>query len=535
MDFKNRIKHAWNAFMNKDPTPAVELGPSSYYYPERTQNRSQADRSMITSIFNRIAMDVASIEIMHSKVDADGNFLDHIDSPLNECLQISANIDQTGRALIQDAVQRMLETGSVALVPIVSDDNPNETGTFDIYDVRCGNIVQWYPRKVEVEVYNDKATKGTIEKLLLDKEIVCIIQNPMYSIMNAPSSVLNRIFKKLALLDVIDNENASNKLNMIIQVPYSTRSQLHQDNAARRRKEIEDQLINNPYGIAYMDINEKLIQLSKPLESNLLEHIKYLMETYKNQLGITDAILNNTASESEMNNYIKRTIEPICAAICDEMKRKWLTKTARTKGQSIIYYEDPFRLIPVTEIAKLADVLSRNEIMTSNEMRQKIGMKPSDDPRADELNNANMPDYYPPEDQNGYVTDDGSQEPLSEEEAQAEGVEPQTEEEMIIPDDQSFVNFDDGEEETEEPEEETVEEEVEIPEGEGFSLFGENEEEETEESEAPEEESTEESSDETKFSLFQNNSGSESENTFKLFKDEDEEEEDEKKTFSLFK
>lgn len=391
MDFKNRIKHAWNAFMNKDPTPVQELGPSSYYYPERTQTRSQNDRSMINSIFNRIAIDVASVEIMHAKVDEDGNYVDHIDSPLNECLNVSANIDQTGRALIQDAVQRMFTQGVVSLAPIVSDDNPNETGTYDIYDIRCGDIVQWYPRKVEVEIYNDKT--GQIEKLLLDKEIVCIIQNPMYEIMNAPSSILSRIFKKLALLDVVDNENASNKLNMIIQVPYSTRSQLHQDNATRRRKEIEDQLVNNPYGIAYMDINEKLIQLSRPLESNLLEHIKYLMETYKNQLGITDAILNGTANEAEMNNYIKRTIEPICAAICDEMKRKWLTKTARTKGQSIIYYEDPFRLIPVSEIAKLADVLSRNEIMTSNEMRQKIGMKPSDDPKADELNNANMPDY----------------------------------------------------------------------------------------------------------------------------------------------
>jgi hypothetical protein len=301
----------------------------------------------------------------------------------------------------------MFTQGVVALAPIVSDDNPNETGTYDIYDIRCGDIVQWYPRKVEVEIYNDKV--GRIEKLLLDKEIVCIIQNPMYEIMNAPSSILNRIFKKLALLDVVDNENASNKLNMIIQVPYSTRSQLHQDNASRRRKEIEDQLINNPYGIAYMDINEKLIQLSRPLESNLLEHIKYLMETYKNQLGITDAILNGTASEAEMNNYIKRTIEPICAAICDEMKRKWLTKTARTKGQSIIYYEDPFRLIPVSEIAKLADVLSRNEIMTSNEMRQKIGLKPSDDPRADELNNANMPDY-PQEDPNAMMPQEGEQE-----------------------------------------------------------------------------------------------------------------------------
>ena len=511
MDFRNRIKHAWNAFMNKDPTPTTELGPSSYSYPERTQTRSQTDRSMITSIFNRIAMDVASIEILHSKVDGDGNFLDHIDSSLNECLQVSANIDQTGRALIQDAVQRMLKDGVVVLAPIVSDDNPNETGTYDIYDIRCGTITQWYPKKVEVEIYNDN--KGTIDRLLLDKEIVCIIQNPMYDIMNAPSSVLNRIFKKLALLDVVDNENASNKLNMIIQVPYSTRSQLHQDNASRRRKEIEDQLINNPYGIAYMDINEKLIQLSRPLESNLLEHIKYLMETYKNQLGITDAILNNTANESEMNNYIKRTIEPICAAICDEMKRKWLTKTARTKGQSIIYYEDPFRLIPVTEIAKLADVLSRNEIMTSNEMRQKIGMRPSDDPRADELNNANMPDYYPPDQEQEMVTDDGSQEPMSQEEAEVQGTEPQSVEEaediqeeveeVPVPTDQSFIRF--SEPKAEEPEEETE------PEDEGFTLFS--------EPENQNEESVEEEP-ETK--------------SFTLFKDE-EEEDDKKKTFSLFK
>lgn len=391
MDFKNRIKHAWNAFMNKDPTPSIELGPSSYYYPERTQTRSSNDRSMINSIFNRIAIDVATVEIMQAKVDERGNFVDYMKTPLNECLQVSANIDQTGRALIQDSVQRMFKEGCVALVPIVSDNNPNETGTFDIYDIRCGVVTQWYARKVEIELYNDKT--GNIQKLLLDKEIVCIIQNPMYEIMNAPSSLLNRIFKKLALLDVVDNENASNKLNMIIQVPYSTRSQLHQDNAARRRKEIEDQLINNPYGIAYMDVNEKMIQLSRPLESNLLDHIKYLMETYKNQLGITDAVLNGTANESEMNNYIKRTVEPICAAICDEMKRKWLTQTARTKGQSIVYYSDPFKLIPISEIAKFADVLSRNEIMTSNELRQKMGMPPSDDPRADELNNANMPDY----------------------------------------------------------------------------------------------------------------------------------------------
>lgn len=399
MDFKNRIKHAWNAFMNKDPTPTQELGPSYAYYPERTQLRGYTDRSMINSIFNRIAMDVAAVDFMHCKVDDRGNFVEKIKSALNECIQVDANLDQTGRALLQDCVQRMFKIGVVALVPVETDDNPNETGTYDIYNIRCANITQWYPHHVEVEIYNDKT--GNIERLKLDKEIVSIIQNPMYDIMNAPSSILNRIFKKLALLDVVDNENASNKLNMIIQVPYSTRSQLHQDNAARRRKEIEDQLVNNPYGIAYMDINEKLIQLSKPLEANLLEHIKYLMETYKNQLGITDAILNGTANEAEMNNYIHRTIEPICAAICDEMKRKWLTKTARSKGQSIVYYSDPFKLIPVNEIAKFADVLSRNEIMTSNELRQKMGMPPSDDPRADELNNANMPDYPQEGNQNG--------------------------------------------------------------------------------------------------------------------------------------
>ena len=403
MDFKNRIKHAWNAFLNKDPTPPVDLGPSSYYYPERTQTKTQNDRSMINSIFNRIAIDVSTVKILQAKVDDNGNFVEAMKTPLTECLQVSANIDQTGRALIQDAVQRMFKEGCVALAPIVSDDNPNNTGTYDIYDIRCGIVTQWYPRKVEVEIYNDK--KGTMDRLLLDKEIVCIIQNPMYDIMNSPSSLLSRIFKKLALLDVVDNENASSKLNMIIQVPYSTRSQLHQDNATRRRKEIEDQLVNNPYGIAYMDINEKLIQLSKPLESNLLEHIKYLMETYKNQLGITDAVLNGTANESEMNNYIRRTVEPICAAICDEMKRKWLTQTARTKGHSIVYYSDPFKLIPLTDIAKFADVLSRNEIMTSNELRQKMGMPPSDDPRADELNNANMPDN-PEEVQNEVEVDE---------------------------------------------------------------------------------------------------------------------------------
>ena len=391
MDFKNRIKHAWNAFMNKDPTPPQDLGSSYTYYPERVQIRSFNDRSMINSIFNRIAMDVAQIDMVQAKVDENGYFLEKTKVPLNECLSTSANIDQTGRALMQDAVQRMFKEGVVALVPISADDNPNETGTYDIYELRCASILQWYPKYVELEIYND--VYGRMDRVTMSKEIVCIIQNPMYDIMNEPSSILNRIYKKLSLLDVVDNESASNKFNMVIQVPYSTRSQLHQENANRRRSEIEDQLVNNPYGIAYMDINEKITMLNRPLENNILEHVKYLMDTFKAQLGITDSILNGTATEAEMNNYLNRIIEPICAAFCDEMKRKWLTQTARTKGQSFLFFRNPFKIVPVTELAKLADVLSRNEIATGNELRRVMGLKPSDDPKADELNNANMPDY----------------------------------------------------------------------------------------------------------------------------------------------
>ena len=393
MDFKNRIKHAWNAFMGRDPTPEqyqdIGVGYSS---PPITQSqRSYTDRSIINSIYNKIARDVAVISFVHCRTDKNGNYVEAIKSPLQECLKVEANLDQTGPALIQDAVTRMLKQGTVAIVPTDCDHNPDETGTFDIYQIQCADILEWYPKKIKVNIWNP--IKGRHEERFFEKETAAIVTNPMYDIMNEPNSILQRINKKLALLDVIDNESASTKLNMIVQVPYNTRSTMKQDYANRRINEIEEQLADSPRGIAYMDINEKLIQLSRPLENNLLEHIKYLMDTYKQQLGISDELLNGQANEVIWNNYVTSIIEPICVALTLEMKRKWLTQTARTKGQSIVFFKDPFRYVPTTEIAKIADVFSRNQIMTPNELRQKVGMPPSDDPKADELNNANMPDY----------------------------------------------------------------------------------------------------------------------------------------------
>lgn len=393
MDFKNRIKHAWNAFMGRDPTPEEyqDMGPAYATLPITQSYRSYNDRSIINAIYNKIARDVAAINIYHCMADQYGHYVSPIKSPLQECLTVEANIDQSGTALIQDAVERMLKQGVVAIIPTDSDNDPDETGTFKIFQLECADIIEWYPRKIKVRIWNPY--KGQFEERIFSKEIAAIIQNPMYSIMNEPNSVLQRIYKKLSLLDVVDNESASTKLNMIIQVPYNTKSTMKQDYANRRISEIEEQLADSPRGIAYMDINEKLIQLSKPLENNLLDHIKYLMDMFKQQLGISDELLNGTAPENVINNYITSIIEPICVALVNEMKRKWLTQTARTKGQSIVFFKDPFRYIPTSEIAKIADVYSRNQIMTPNELRQKVGMPPSEDPKADELNNANMPDY----------------------------------------------------------------------------------------------------------------------------------------------
>lgn len=391
MDLRRRIKHAWNAFMGRDSTEKefADLGPSYASSPITSQLRSYSDRSIINSIFNMIARDVASIDFVHAKVDKDGHYVETLDTPLEECLSVEANLDQTGPALIQDAVGRMLRKGVVAIVPFECSRNPDDTGTYDIYGVRCADIIAWYPKHIKVRIYNEN--DGQFYDKIVLKENAAIIQNPMYDIMNEPNSILQKIYKKLALLDVIDNESASTKLNMIIQMPYNTRSTMKQDYAQKRIDEVEDQLANSPRGIAYMDVNEKLIQLNKPLENNLLEHVKYLMDTYKQQLGVNDELLSNTFNEVTYNNYSMRIIEPICVAFCTEMKRKWLTKTARTQGQSITFFRDQFRNIPTSEIAKIADVLSRNEIMSSNELRQKMGLKPSDDPRANELNNANMP------------------------------------------------------------------------------------------------------------------------------------------------
>lgn len=393
MDFKNRIKHAWNAFMGRDPTPEdyQNLGPGYATSPITTSYRSYTDRSIINSIYNLIARNISAIDFVHCRTDENGHYINSISSSLQECLKTEANIDQTGPALIQDAVTRMLKQGVVAIIPTDCDNNPDETGTYNIYQLQCADILEWYPKKIKVRIWNPY--KGEFQEKFFLKETAAIITNPMYDIMNEPNSILQRIYKKLSLLDVIDNESASTKLNMIIQVPYNTRSQLKQDYAQKRIDELEEQLKDSPRGIAYMDINEKLIQLSKPLENNLLEHVKYLMDTFKQQLGISDELLNGTANEVILNNYASNILEPICVAITLEMRRKWLTQSARTRGQSIVFFKDQFRYIPTSELAKLADVLSRNQIMTPNELRQKMGMPPSDDPKADELNNANMPDY----------------------------------------------------------------------------------------------------------------------------------------------
>ena len=436
MDFKNRIKHAWNAFMNKDPTPQETVGPSYGVTPaNRSYSYGFSDRSIVNSIINRVSRDVAAIDFIHASTDENGHFLKVIKDSLNECLTVEANLDQTGKDMIQDAVTRMLESGFVAIVPIECDNNPNNTGTYEIYELRCAEIIQWYPSYVRVKIYDER--DGQEKERIFAKDIVAIVQNPLYEIMNKPNSLPNRINRKLALLDVIDNENGSTKLNMIIQVPYNTRSPVKQQYAENRINELENQLANSPRGIGYMDINEKIIPLSKPLENNLLEHIKYLSDLYKSQIGISDAILNNTANEAEYNNYSASIIEPICVALCDEMKRKFFTKTARSKGHSIIFYRDQFRNVPVTAIAKIADTLSRNQIMTPNELRQKMGMPPSDDPKADELNNANMPDENPG------MADYANMQmmPQDEMDQMQQPMEPETPMEAEIPDDQNQNEF----------------------------------------------------------------------------------------------
>ena len=384
-----RLKHAWNAFRNRDPTMDFRDSGTAYYYrPDRPRFTRGNERSIITSVLNRIALDASAIDILHVRLDDNGRFLETIDSGINNCLTLSANVDQTGRALKQDIIMSMLDEGCVAIIPTDTTTDPKKTESYRIDTMRVGKIVQWRPHHVQIRAYNENT--GKKEEIWLPKSVVAIIENPLYAVMNEPNSTMQRLIRKLALLDVTDEQTASGKLDLIIQLPYVIKTEARRQQAETRRKDIEMQLAGSKYGIAYTDGTEKITQLNRSVENNLMKQVEYLTNQLYSQLGITQAILDGTADDKTMLNYYNRTIEPIVAAIVDEMKRKFLTKTARTQHQSIQFFRDPFRLVPVNDIAEIADKFTRNEIMTSNEIRQIVGMKPSDDPKADELRNSNI-------------------------------------------------------------------------------------------------------------------------------------------------
>ncbi|HHX36455.1 MAG TPA: phage portal protein [Clostridiaceae bacterium] len=384
----SRLKHAWNAFTNNEASHYRDVGASYFYRPDRPRLTRGNERSIVTSVYNRIALDAAAINVQHVRLDENNRFLSIIDSGLNNCLTVEANIDQIGRAFMQDVVMSMLDEGSVAIVPIDTTFNPEVTGSYDILSMRTGKILEWYPKHIRVRVYNERT--GTKQDIIVAKSTVAIIENPLYAVINEPNSTMQRLIRKLNLLDVIDEQSSSGKLDLIIQLPYIVKTEARRKQAENRRLEIEKQLTGSKYGIAYTDGTERITQLNRPVENNLMKQIEYLTSMLYSQLGITQSILDGTADEKTMLNYYNRTIEPILSAIVDEMKRKFLTKTARSELQSILFFRDPFKLVPVNEISEIADKFTRNEILTSNEMRQIIGMKPSDDPKADELRNKNL-------------------------------------------------------------------------------------------------------------------------------------------------
>lgn len=390
INFSSRIKHAWNAFVNnRDPTTYHRYVSNSYSHrPDRPRFSRGTERSIVTSIYNRIALDVASNSIKHCKVDENGRYISEMKSGLNTCLNLEANIDQTSRAFVQDIVVSMFDEGCVAIVPVDTTFDPTITGSYDITSMRTAKILEWYPDRVKVRLYNDKT--GNKEELILPKNVVGIIENPLYAVINEPNSTMQRLIRKLILLDAIDEQSGSGKLDLIVQLPYSVKSPTRRAQAEDRRKDIEEQLTNSKYGIAYVDATEHVTQLNRSVDNNLMKQIEYLTAMLYSQLGITQAVLDGTADEKTMLNYITRTIEPIISAIVDEMKRKFLTKTARTQLQTIMFFRDPFKLVPVNNIAEIADKFTRNEILTSNEIRQIIGIKPSDDPKADMLLNSNL-------------------------------------------------------------------------------------------------------------------------------------------------
>ena len=388
MNIGSRLKHAWNAFLNRDPPGSRYYGGGYSYRPDRMRFSRGSERTIINAIYNRIALDAASITINHVKLDENNRFDSIIDSGLNYCLNTEANADQTGRGLIQDIVMTFLEEGVAAVVPEKTNFDPRYSNSYEIYSMRVGAPVEWYPNHVRVRLFNELT--GQKEEITFPKKMVALIENPFYAVMNAPNSTMQQLVRKLALLDVVDEQAGSGKLDMIIQLPYVIKSPARREQAEQRRADIEQQLSGSKYGIAYTDGTERIVQLNRSLENNILKSIEYLTNMVYSQLGVTQEILNGTADEKTMNNYMNRIIEPVIAAIADEFKRKFLTKTARTQGQSIMFFRDPFRLAPVSMIAEMADKFTRNEIMTPNEFRQVIGMKPSKDPKSDQLANRNI-------------------------------------------------------------------------------------------------------------------------------------------------
>lgn len=389
LSFGSRLKSAWNAFTNRDPTPLYgSIGTGYTTRPDRPRLSRGNEKSIVTSVYNRMSLDVAAINIKHCRLDENERYIETINSSLNECLSLEANIDQTSRSFLQDVVISMFDEGAVAIVPVDTDKDPNLTNSYDILSMRTGKILEYRPRHVQVRVYNDRT--GQKEDVWMPKSQVAIVENPLYAVINDPNSTMQRLKRKLALLDVTDEQTASGKLDLIIQLPYVIKSEARRQQAEDRRKDIEMQLSGSKYGIAYTDGTEKITQLNRSVENQLLQQIEYLTNQLFSQLGMTQSILDGTADEQTMLNYYNRSIEPIVSAIVDEMKRKFLTKTARTQGQSISAFRDPFKLVPINNIAEIADKFTRNEILTSNEIRQIIGMKPSQDPKADQLVNSNI-------------------------------------------------------------------------------------------------------------------------------------------------
>lgn len=388
----SRFKNAWNAFRNREPTKVFQdIGYGYSYRPDRFRLTRGNERSIVTSVYNRIALDVAAIDIQHVQLDAEGQFCDVVQSGLNNCLSTEANLDQTGRAFIQDAVMSMMDEGCIAIVPVDTDDDPDDpddTTGYQILSMRVGRIRDWYPKHIRVELYNEET--GRKQDIVVPKSTVAIVENPLYAVINEPNSTMQRLIRKLNLLDAVDEQSSSGKLDLIIQLPYVIKTEARRKQAEKRRKDIEQQLAGSKYGIAYTDGTERITQLNRSLENNLMKQIEYLTSMLYSQLGITQSILDGTADDKTMLNYYNRTIEPIIAAIVDEMKRKFLSKTARSQNKSIKFFRDPFKLVPVADLAEISDKFTRNEIATSNEIRQVIGWKPSDDPKADELRNSNL-------------------------------------------------------------------------------------------------------------------------------------------------